>query len=136
MARDNAAAGRRAIRRGRWAARGLVAFGVLVVATIVTVLLVDGFRFDERSFEPEAVLDDRPAVALYTGTCNAEIRVADLIETATEVRIGIEIRRNTDDDCADALEVELIDPLGDRVLVDLVSGGRWRADGDRWVAVD
>ncbi len=133
MAVDNAAAGRRAIRRGRWAGRGLVAFGVLVVATIVTVLLVDGFRFDERSFEPEWVVDDPPAVGLYLGTCNAEIRVAELVETTREVRIGVEIRRNTDDDCADQFTVELSEPLSDRVLVDLVGGGRWRVDGDRWL---
>jgi hypothetical protein len=55
-------------------------------------------------------------------SCNAEVS-ADLVETATSVRVAVESKGgDRRADCADGIELRLDRPLGDRRVIDEHTG--------------
>jgi hypothetical protein len=57
-------------------------------------------------------------LALTVTSCNAEVS-AELVETATSVRVAVESKGGDRlADCADGIEVRLDRPLGDRRVID------------------
>jgi hypothetical protein len=69
-----------------------------------------------------SVADD--VVHLWVDTCNGDPK-AEVVETDLTVTITVtSTRRNPGDACQDALEVTLEAPLGDRTLIDKVTGSQ------------
>jgi hypothetical protein len=61
-------------------------------------------------------------LALTVTSCNAEVS-AELVETATSVRVAVESKGgDRPADCADGIEVRLDRPLGDRRVIDEHTG--------------
>lgn len=108
-------------KRRRWVASSFLVAGIAA----------GGFWYVSTSgYEPTSFLVqdvDGAVLGLRVGTCNADVRLANLVEADSEVRILVETRRRTDDDCADWLSVVLSEPIGDRAVVDLANGLRYRA---------
>ena len=67
------------------------------------------------------VSDDGRLLQLNAGRCNAELRLT-VEETATQVRVLVEERHGTMDDCGNSVMVGLYSPLGDREVVDRSTG--------------
>ena len=65
--------------------------------------------------------DDGRILYLNAGKCNADLRVA-VEETETEVRVLIEQRNGSQDDCENGVMVGLFTSLGDREVVDRSTG--------------
>jgi hypothetical protein len=55
-------------------------------------------------------------------SCDTTEQTAEVVETDTEVRVTVHTKGGSDNDCADSMQVELTDPLGDRPLVDDPTG--------------
>jgi hypothetical protein len=73
--------------------------------------------------EPALVRPDE--LALDVPSCHGAPEITQLIEDPDAVRLEVvttQILRGASDDCLDGLAVELEQPLGDREVVDLVSG--------------
>jgi hypothetical protein len=73
--------------------------------------------------EPSLVLPDQ--LALDVPSCHGDPELAQLIEGPDAVRLEVvttQVVRGPSDDCLDGLAVVLEEPLGDRQVVDLVSG--------------
>jgi hypothetical protein len=71
-----------------------------------------------RGLNPARVAsEDGRLLHLDAGRCNAALRVA-VEETATQVRVLIEQRHGSPDDCGNGLIAGLWAPLGDREVVD------------------
>lgn len=62
-------------------------------------------------------------LTLIVGSCDGDPEVEHLEETNTEVRVAVSATRyyGAGGDCRDTLEAQLRDPLGERVIVDLVT---------------
>ena len=93
-----------------------------LVVLVFVAAVVAGAQYNARRWRPTTVMDVRATpdalrLDLSLATCNAEHRHA-VEETATEVRITVEHRHATRDDCADAILVALRQPLGSRAVID------------------
>lgn len=115
---------------------GLAALCVGVVGWFVVASLLNG-RFKPQPAWPSAerdLTDDlaEPTIVFEIG-CGREVRLVSLEETATEVWVRLEGKGRVENDCQDFFEVELANALGDREIVDLVSGRRFRRSAEaRW----
>lgn len=75
----------------------------------------------------EAYVADGTGLQVFVGSCNGDPEVTVFEQTGTEIRI--EVTSTTPapgwpgEDCLDGLELTLDAPLGDRMLVDLSTGG-------------
>jgi hypothetical protein len=58
---------------------------------------------------------------LIVGSCNADL-TAEVEESPSQVTVTVTARDDTSDDCLDGLIVHLDQPLGDRQLLDGVTG--------------
>lgn len=68
-------------------------------------------------------------LTVEVSSCNGEAELGSLEETETEVRIeAIATTYEEREDCLDGLTLELDDPLGDRKVVDAVTGRELRPD--------
>jgi hypothetical protein len=63
--------------------------------------------------EPDGV-----TLTLALASCNTSEQTAEVVETDAEVRVTVHTKGGTSDDCADSMQVELTDRLGDRPLID------------------
>ena len=61
---------------------------------------------------------DEVTLHLQLASCNTTEQTAEVVETDAEVRVTVHTKGGTSDDCADGMQVELADPLGDRPLID------------------
>jgi hypothetical protein len=64
---------------------------------------------------------DARTLRLSVGSCNADLTTA-VEETSSRVTVTVTARNNTSDDCLDGLTIRLDEPLGQRELVDGVTG--------------
>ena len=56
-------------------------------------------------------------IRLLVNTCNADLQ-SRVDENEHEIHVLVTARHNSSDDCADAVEIVLSAPLGDRTLID------------------
>ena len=97
----------------------------MVLAAVVVAVFV--FTTGERRRAVEIVTGTASGdvVVLEVGSCGGEPAVAELEESASEVRVTVEATTRPlgpAAECLDGVEVRLSAPLGDRVLVDGASG--------------
>ena len=113
--------------------RRIVAFYAVVILTVVSWLAVDYFlesRFGGTAFHPELWSQEEPTnLTLGHWSCDGEFRTT-VDETPTEIRVLLEIRREGEEECGGGPAVELDAPVGERVVVDLHTGRRFRAAPD------
>ncbi len=64
---------------------------------------------------------DGRTLNLTVGSCNANL-TAEVEESPSQVTVTVTARDNTGNDCLDGLSVHLDQPLGDRQLLDGVTG--------------
>ncbi|HET7846918.1 MAG TPA: hypothetical protein VFL72_05450 [Acidimicrobiia bacterium] len=100
----------------------VVALGSLVF--VAWLFLFGGIWRSEVSVE-EAELRSSDLLALVVASCNGDPEVSLLRETDQQVQVRV-VASSTPlrggGDCLDVVEVQLQEPLNDRVLVDLHSG--------------
>jgi len=77
-------------------------------------------RWIDSEVQSMSVAGDR-VLQVEVGTCNAEHRTT-LRESATEVRVRFEHRRNTKDTCLDRVTIRLEGPLAGRPVLDAATG--------------
>jgi hypothetical protein len=97
--------------------RAAIVSSALVAAGLTAACSSSGVATIRR-----ATLQEPRVLELSFDTCNADLSFT-LEETANEVRIAV--RQENDEpenDCADALIVDLAQPLGDRAVVDESTG--------------
>ena len=105
-----------------WRIRAGIALGVLLaVAAVVGGWSAWHARWRSTRIVEVSRTSDPARFSLGLATCNAEHRLR-VDEDRTSVRIFVEHRRGTRDDCADGLPLGLSAPLGDRRLLDGRSG--------------
>ena len=66
---------------------------------------------------------DERTLNLIVGTCNADL-TTEVDESRSQVVVTVTARNDTSDDCLDGVIVHLDQPLGDRQLLDGVTGSR------------
>ncbi len=96
----------------------------MAVSVAVWVWVGGGiWRGEVRVFEARLLSPDR--LALAVGSCNGDPEVTLLRETAVDVQVKV-VASSTPlrggKDCQDIVEVQLQEPLGDRILVDKHTG--------------
>jgi hypothetical protein len=113
-------------REKRWAtvAVALAAAAIVLgVAVAVWFLHLGGpWPFGEAPIHSVEVYPDGSLI-LIVGSCNGDPEIEHLEETGTEVRVAVSATEyyGGGGDCLDTLEAQLEDPLGERVIVDLVT---------------
>lgn len=90
---------------------------VALVALPVAAFRWNGNRWRDTPISGYRVASDPLRLELSLPTCNAEHRIS-VEETRTEIRLHAEHRNATTQDCADGLFVALIQPIGDRTIID------------------
>lgn len=101
-----------------------IAVLILLVAGVIAFL---GWANAPAGVEIQGVYSDRndQPVLLAATTCGGELTI-EVKETASEVRIQVTDHRFrirlSGDDCLDPVEIFLAEPLGDRTLIDDVTG--------------
>jgi hypothetical protein len=108
------------------AARWIIAavLAIALIAVLAWWFLVPRERTYALDFRQAYGSSDSTTVQVGVGSCLAPV-TTKVVETATEVRIGVSIEWNYDDGCPDILEfvpVQLGSPLGDRAVVDESTG--------------
>jgi hypothetical protein len=99
------------VRHSERSLAGLACAAVVLVACSTT-----------RAHIMEASLGRHSRVLrLVVGSCNADLS-AQIEESPSRVTVTVTARNNTGDDCADGLVVHLDQPLGERQLLDEVTG--------------
>lgn len=106
-----------------------VAAAVLLVTGFVTAflawLLLGGGVWRSEVSVVEAQLRSPTKLALFVDSCNGDPKLSLLQETDRDVQVKV-VASSTPfrgrQDCADGVEVQLQDPLGDRLVVDRHSG--------------
>ncbi|MGN8244143.1 hypothetical protein ACTHAM_001042 [Cellulomonas soli] len=92
----------------------------------VAVLMTVGACSSEESRGPQPITGWRAVgsgVELTVATCHGRPEVTALEETSTAVTVGVTSTwRSVGDSCLDVISVELRDPLGDREVIDALSG--------------
>lgn len=78
--------------------------------------------WNQRTAVGYLVSDDDPTRVVVLGGCNPEIRARLIVEDAQQVVVVLETRGERKGDCLGSGEVTLTAPLGDRRVVDGVSG--------------
>jgi hypothetical protein len=101
-----------------WSAflRSFVFAGVALAAVVLSACSTTGAHIVEAS----ARADGR-TLNLTVGSCNADL-TAVVEESPSQVTVTVTARDDTSDDCLDGLIVHLDHPLGDRQLLDGVTG--------------
>lgn len=67
--------------------------------------------------------DSETSLALGVGSCNGNPTVTEFEEADNEVRVAVVATTYSEGpECGDVVNVELDEPLGDRVVVDLTTG--------------
>ena len=74
---------------------------------------------------------DEVTLHLQLASCNTTEQTAEVVETDAEVRVTVHTKGGTSDDCADGMQVELADPLGDRPLIDDPTDDEIEVEGRR-----
>jgi hypothetical protein len=101
------------------------AISIGVVVVVVLVMAIAWSRWQHRwratPITSAALTEDPSRLLLELPTCNADHRQR-VEESRTTVRVFVEHRRATTDDCADGLAVALGNSLGDRKLFDGADG--------------
>lgn len=120
-------ADRRGAERPRWVRRTLVvtAIAIVIAAVVGYVLLAIGVEFRGRVPVAEAELVSDTRIRLAVRTCGGEPVVDRLAESVDAVEVALVSTRRfggSGMDCLDSLDVQLVDPLGDRQLRDLATG--------------
>ncbi|SFF63193.1 hypothetical protein [Blastococcus tunisiensis] len=97
--------------------------GSLVAALLVTASA--GCGDDRRTVALiDAALVEPDTVQLSVGSCDGDPEISRLVAGPRQVQVEVTATvRETGDQCADAVELVLDEPLGQRVLIDLTSGG-------------
>lgn len=114
-------------RWSRWAGLGLLA-AVLVALGWGIVGLVRG---EEREAAVFAATVEGLEVTVSIESCNAEDIDLTVDESDTEVVVGARVTNPADgDDCADGATFTLVEPLGERRLVDGVTGRELHCEPD------
>ena len=80
----------------------------------------DDLRRRERSVV-KAELRSPDRLVLIVHSCNGDPEVTLLQETDVDVRVKV-VASSTRDECLDPIEVQLQEPLGDRVVIDKHTG--------------
>jgi hypothetical protein len=70
-----------------------------------------------------SIQGDGRTLNLIVGTCNADL-TTEVDESRSQVVVTVTARNDTSDDCLDGVVVHLDQPLGDRQLLDGVTGSR------------
>jgi hypothetical protein len=96
--------------------RSFVFAGVALAAVVLSACSTTGAHIVEAS----ARADGR-TLNLTVGSCNADL-TAEVEESPSQVTVTVTARDDTSDDCLDGLIVHLDHPLGDRQLLDGVTG--------------
>ena len=113
---------------------GLALASALVALTVwlVVAAVLDGRTraLEAWPIDPSEGADQgSPVRTIYfVEGCGDTVRVVELEETATSVKVKLEGKGISENDCQRFVRVRLRDGLGDREIVDLVSGRRFRAD--------
>ena len=113
-----------------WRGRVVLAIGLAVVAAAMVLL----FQWWTNRWHDAPITSipggaapvlvdgaDGRLLRVRTGRCRAELRVT-VEETAEQVRVRVEERHGSEDDCGNAVMVGLFSPLGDREVVDQPTG--------------
>jgi hypothetical protein len=72
---------------------------------------------------------DGVTLHLQLASCNSTEQTAEVVETDAEVRVTVHTKGGTSDDCADGMQVELTDRLGERPLIDDPTDDEIEVDG-------
>jgi hypothetical protein len=96
------------VRRRRW-----FSSAVLVLAVSACGGGDDPTPVFGAQIEPDGV-----TLTLYLESCNTTEQTAEVVETDTDVRVTVHTKGDTRDECADSMQVELTERLGDRPLID------------------
>ena len=140
---DHGAEVRRARRRDRWQ------FGLRL---LLPLALIGGFvglvveevrsqnRWREAEFHPRQTEVDPPTMLLEGGECSLELRTT-VTETAEVVFILLEEKGTSDDGCGNETQITLLEPVGERDVVDEATGQRWGRGIDpdkprKWIRVE
>ena len=108
---------------------GVAALVLGVAGWFVVDSLLDGRFSPEPAWpyaEPDLNDDLADTTIVFNIGCGREVQLVSLEETATEVRVRLEGKGKNENDCQDFFHVELANELGDREIVDLVSGRRFQ----------
>ena len=90
--------------------------GVALAAVVLSACSTTGAHIVEASAREEAV-----RLNLTVGSCNGDL-TTEVEESPSQVTVTVTARDDTNDDCLDGLIVHLNQPLGDRQLLDGVTG--------------
>jgi hypothetical protein len=97
--------------------RLLIRLGAAVlVAMVLSACSTRGVAIEEAS-----ITADGRTLELIVGSCNADLSV-DVDESPSRVTVTVTARNDTSDDCLDGVTEQLRRPLGERSLVDGVTG--------------
>ena len=144
---DRGAEVRREIQRDRrrqWLQLGLRLVVPLALAGGFVGLVVEEVRSQNRwrevSFHPRQTEVDPPTMLLEGGGCDLELRTT-VTETAEVVFILLEERGTNDDGCGNGTQIALVEPIGERDVIDEATGQRWGRGIDpekprKWIEVD
>lgn len=108
--------------------RRLVALYAVAVLGVVSWLAVDYFlesRFQGTSFHPDMRNLEPHQIKLEHWACNADFRWT-VDESATEISVLLESRREGEDECGAGPRIDLNAPVGDRDVIDLHGDRRFR----------
>ena len=92
-----------------------------LAALVVTGLLIAsgcGGGTDPTPVFGARLEPDGVTLTLSLASCETTEQTAEVVETDTEVRVTVHTKGGSDNDCADSMQVELTDRLGDRPLID------------------
>jgi hypothetical protein len=104
------------------------------VVPLVALALVPASCADDADSGTTPVLAaeldaDGVSLLLQLASCKTTEQTAEVTETETEVRVTVTTEGGASLDCADGVEVELTEPLGDRPLIDVPTDTEIVVDG-------
>lgn len=121
--RHMSTASRHPALRTRWLVA--IALAVLLIVGFI-VAMTRGFSYRDRVSVTEAFLTADDHLTLLVGTCGGEPELDLLKELDESVQVAVVSTRTvggSGGDCLDTVDVRLVQPLGDRALIDAATGG-------------